>query len=53
MKKKYLVRFGSNSQSEIVELDDDGLRFAKEAGYQVGDVEPLYHLYTDEKVDGN
>ena len=33
--KKYLIRFGSNSKSEVVELDNDGLKFAKEAGYQI------------------
>ena len=32
---KYLVRFGSLSDSKVVELNDDELKYAKECGYQV------------------
>ena len=44
---KYVVRVGSNSKSEVVELDDDWLRFAKEAGY---DIVPLKQEL-DEVID--
>tara|TARA_Y100000310_G_C19945823_1_gene474651 strand:- start:137 stop:292 length:156 start_codon:yes stop_codon:yes gene_type:complete len=32
---KYLIRLGLMSKSEVVELDDDGVKFAKDCGYQV------------------
>ena len=33
--KRYLVRFGSNSKWTVCMLDDDGVKVAKDAGYDV------------------
>jgi hypothetical protein len=35
MKKKYLVRLDSNSQAQIIELDDKGYEEAVKCGYQI------------------
>ena len=50
---KYLVRFGIQSKAKVVDLNDDGVRFAKEAGYQIAPLEQkMDELITDtaEKV---